>query len=296
MVVIEPGDDESAAEVDHLGRWAAQRQDIAIGADGDDVRSAHRDRFSPRAVRIASPDDAVMEDQVRRLDGRRSSAPDQQERAEEESRVHRACCRTTTSRPPQVGALFLEAAAKEFLDSLRHDRITEQELTIERASANIVLVSGMLVFAPPAELERLRNARAESGPTVIHREGGTPDHLAARDVEILAVAIETYLADHDALPQETRGRRVNADALKETLRTPVAGLLLSFVDPWQQAYQIAVSPSGLRAAVYTRGEHDALSAENEATVQQVLRGELTSAATMYGESLMVTGVIPKKTP
>jgi type II secretory pathway pseudopilin PulG len=187
----------------------------------------------------------------------------------------------------------LEPPADAFLKRLRNDRIDEAELTKERISQNVVVASGMLVFALREVLQNLQKARAESAPHLIHRQGDTPEHVSERDVEMLATAIEAYLATHDALPKELRGHRVEAASLRPVLVTPVPGHDLAFTDPWKRPYAIAISPSGLRAAVYTRGENNSLAPENEAMVQQLLRGELTSTAMTYGEAMMITSLVPK---
>jgi len=186
-----------------------------------------------------------------------------------------------------------DSAATEFLSRLRHDRISDADLTRQRASANIVVASAMLVFAPGDVLREMAKARKESQPTLFHQEAGTPEHRGGRDVELLASAIETYLATHDGLPMEYRGRLIDAAALRSLLHSPFAELPLSWIDPWKRPYRIAISPSGFRTAIFTRGEHDALSAEDEAVVKRMLSGAPIANATTFGEALMITSLVPR---
>ncbi len=179
-----------------------------------------------------------------------------------------------------------DPAATRFLERLRRDQIGDADLTRERGSANIVVASGMLVFAPADVLQVLVKARAEHPRFMIHREAG-----ASRDVELLAMAVELYLSTHDGLPKELRGKIIDASALRSSLHSPIVELELSWIDPWKRPYKIAISPSGLRSAVYTLGEHNALSAEDQAMVQHALHGTL-STGTSYGSALMTTSLVP----
>jgi hypothetical protein len=181
----------------------------------------------------------------------------------------------------------LEASVEAFLGRLRKDKVSENELIEQHASSNIVFASGMLVFAPRRVFSEMRRARGEQQPIITHSPGRESD----RDLQILATAIESYLEHNDGLPQQFRGRRVNAAALIPILTAP-SGYRFAGIDPWNHAYEIAVSPSGRRTAVFTRGEQNTIPPEHEALIARVLRGEIADVATSYDVNLIITSLVP----
>ncbi len=185
----------------------------------------------------------------------------------------------------------LDSAARTFLDRLRTDTVSEGALTVQQPSQNLVFASGMLVFAPPAVLQSIKRASSERSPLISERVD-TDTHRSQHDIEVLAVAIEAHLAHHDTLPKEAWGTRVSASVLASTL-TPPSGYALAFTDPWGRPYEIAVSPSGRRAAVYSRGKENSLSSENDSLINQTLRGTLTNTATTYAVNLVITSLISR---
>jgi hypothetical protein len=182
----------------------------------------------------------------------------------------------------------LERAVEVFLARLRKDAISEQDLTQQHPSSNIVFASGMLLFAPAQVFAEMARMRAQHAPVIT----STPGRESDRDLQILASAIEAYLLDHDGLPQGFRGKRIDAEALVPILMAP-AGYQFAAIDPWKRPYGIAISPSGRRTAVFTRGEQDAITPEHEALIQRMLRNEVTDTATTYDVDMIITALVPK---
>jgi len=181
----------------------------------------------------------------------------------------------------------LEAAVEMFLGRLRKGAVSENDLVEQHASNNVVFVSGMLVFAPPSVFSEMRRARGERKPLVTD----SLRHESDRDLQILAAAIEDYLEGHKGLPQRFRATRVDAAALIPFLTAP-SGYHFATIDPWSRAYEVAISPSGRRAAVFTRGEHNSISPDHDVLIARILRGEITDVATTYDVDLIVTSLVP----
>ena len=182
----------------------------------------------------------------------------------------------------------LEPPVEAFLARLRKDTVSENELIEQHASSNIVFASGMLVFAPWRVFSEMRRARDKQQPVITNSPGRKSD----RDLQILATAIEDYLKHHDGLPQQFRGKRMDAAALIPILTAP-SGYRFAEIDPWKHPYEIAISPSGRRTAIFTRGEKNMIPPDHEALIARLLRGEIADIATTYDVDLIITSLVPK---
>lgn len=182
----------------------------------------------------------------------------------------------------------LEPDVEAFLKKLRADQISETDLQQERPSQNLVFASGMLVFAVPSVYAQMHTARSESPRVYSSSEDG-------RNLEVIALAIESYVRGHEALPNQVRGKRVAASTIFSLLE-PLEGHHLIANDSWDRPYEIAVSPSGKRAAVYTRGKSGVIDPENETLITQVQRGELVFTGMMFGVDVLVTPLVTPVDP
>ena len=67
--IVEAGQRELAAQVEHPGVWTGQRADLPVAADREDAVSANRQRLCPRLLRVERVDATVDQDQIGRRTG-----------------------------------------------------------------------------------------------------------------------------------------------------------------------------------------------------------------------------------
>jgi hypothetical protein len=185
----------------------------------------------------------------------------------------------------------LETNVKGWIERLRHDQLDESEFAQSQPSTNLVYANGAFRFLPAAAIGKMKSARP-TGPQIFSIETDTPQHLVSHELEILEQGIEFYLRSHDSLPKELSGKTVPASKV-----IPLLPLFADFpyvaVDPWKHDYEIAISPSGRRTAIFSRGEDNTLSAENDKYIHQILDGTLNSNATIFSLNLMVTPLVAR---
>jgi hypothetical protein len=185
----------------------------------------------------------------------------------------------------------LETNVKGWIERLRHDQLDESEFAQSQPSTNLVYANGAFRFLPATALGEIKSAR-RSEPQIFSTETDTPPHQVSHDLEVLEQGIEFYLRGHDSLPEEFTGKTVAASKV-----IPLLPVFRDFpyvaVDPWKHDYQIAVSPSGRRTAIFTRGEDNTLSAENDRYIREILDGTLNSTATIFSLNLMVSPLVQR---